>query len=331
MNLNKIPSLKSVEIRQILNDIFLIFGGVVVYTFGWTAFVLSQDITSGGLAGITTIIQTATSIPASEPYMYINMALMVLAFIFVSPKFAIRTLIGVGMLFLTIPVGQALFTPMDAHGIEVYNNLPTFLTNLLPHVGPLLAPDEPFVALVLGSILCGIGLGMVFSANGSTGGTDIIVAIINKYKNISLGRAMILVDACIVITGAVVSHYMGPQYSWAVAMGKLAFSVVEFVIVGLMLDFFMNRNKQSVQFMIFSKKNDEIADAVVKHLDNGCTILHAEGGFSHSQGKVLLLVTKKNATLSVYRLIREIDPDAFVSEAVVKSVYGKGFSTLMAK
>jgi uncharacterized membrane-anchored protein YitT (DUF2179 family) len=317
--------------HQLLNDILVIFCGVVFYTFGWTAFILSQDITSGGLAGITTVIQLATSIPASEPYMYINAALMVMAFVFVSRKFAIRTLIGVGMLFLTIPVGQALFTPMDQHGMEVYNNLPDFLTNTLPHIGPLLAQDEPFVALVLGAILCGIGLGLVFSANGSTGGTDVIVAIINKYRNVSMGRAMIMVDACIVVTGAVVSHYMGPKFTWTEALGKLAFSVVEFVIVGQMLDFIINRSKQSVQFMIFSSKNKEIAEAATRELGRGCTILHSEGGYTRTPGTVLLIVTKKNMTLPLYRLIKEIDASAFVSETPVRGVYGEGFDSLIAK
>ena len=196
---------------RFLKDILIIFAGVAIYTFGWTAFVLSQDITSGGLAGLTTIIQLATNIPASIPYNIINVGLLLLAIWILGWRFSMKTVIAVLMLAVTIPVGQALFTPMEGQGLEVYNNLPTWLTSTLPNFGPLLAPDEPFVALIVGASLCGAGLGLVFSANGSTGGTDIIVAIINKYSSLSLGRAMIFMDAIIVTTGAVVSHFFGPQ------------------------------------------------------------------------------------------------------------------------
>lgn len=316
------------EAKGFIRDVLVIFAGIVVYTFGWTAFVLSQDITSGGLAGLTTIIQLATNIPANVPYNIINVLLLVLAIIILGWRFSLKTAIGVGMLVFTVPVGQALFTPMDGQGLEVYNNLPHFLTDTLPHFGPLLAPDEPFVALVLGASLCGFGLGLVFSANGSTGGTDIVVAIINKYKNISLGTAMILLDACIVTTGAVVSHYWGPQYSWGVALGKLGFSIVEIVIVGQMLDYIMNSNKQSVQFLVFSTKYDQISEAITSRLGRGCTILHGEGGYSHQDCRVVIVIVRKNYRGALYQLIYSIDPNAFVSEATVHGVYGQGFDSL---
>ena len=318
--------------RQIWHDLFLMLCGVVSYIFGWTAFILSQDITSGGLGGLATIIQIATSIPATIPYNLINVGLLVLAFIFVGRKFAVKTFIGVAMLFFAVPIGQALFTPTDTpQGMEIYNNLPDIVTRIIPNVGPLLSADEPFVALVLGSILCGIGLGFVFSANGSTGGTDVVVAIINKYKNISLGKAMIMVDACIISTGALVSHYMGPKYGWDVALGKLAFSVVQIVVVGWMLDFFMNANKQSVQFMIFSLHSQEISDAITQRLHRGCTILHARGGYTGKEAEVVLVVARKNYTVPIYRIVKEIDPNAFVSEATVRGVYGQGFDVLSKK
>lgn len=129
-------------------ELLTIFLGVVAYTIGWTGFILSQNITSGGLAGITTIIQIATNIPATIPYYIINGFLMVLAIIFVGRKFTIRTLIGVGMLFVTLPIGQALFTdPIEQ--AAVYENIWPWLRNALPNFGPLLI-NEPFIALLLG-------------------------------------------------------------------------------------------------------------------------------------------------------------------------------------
>lgn len=309
---------------RVTRELFSIFAGVCSYTIGWTAFILSQNITSGGLAGVTTVIQIATNIPATIPYYLINGLLLVLAMIFLGWKFSIRTIIGVGMLFVTIPIGQALFTD-TVNQAEVYNAIWPWLREMVPNVGPLLATDEPFVALLLGSILCGLGLGFVFSVNGSTGGTDVIVAIINKYKNMSLGRAMIMVDGAIIISGCIASHYFGPKYPWTEAFGKLAFSVVEIVVCAQTMDFFLNSNKQSVQLFINSLKADEISQALIHRLRRGCTLLDAHGGFSGKPAKVVMVVARKNMLNPIMDIVREIDPKAFVSQGVVHGVYGEGF------
>ncbi|WP_242396749.1 YitT family protein [Porphyromonas gingivicanis] len=287
-------------------------------------FILSQEITSGGLAGITTIIQIATDIPATIPYNIINVGLLVLALVFLGWKFTVHTAIGVGMIFVTFPIGQALFTPADS---EVYAKIWPWLKELVPNVGPLLSAEEPFLALVLGSMLCGLGLGLVFSVNGSTGGTDVIVAIINKYKNISLGRAMIMVDAVIVVSGCLVSHY-AKGMPWGMALGKLAYSFVEIIIVAQTMDFFLNSNKQSIQFFINSLKYEQINDAIINKLNRGCTIIEAQGGYSKNPAKILMVVARKSMRKQLMEIVREIDPKAFVSEGIVHGVYGEGFDTM---
>lgn len=308
----------------VAKELLTMFLGVVCYTLGWTAFILSQEITSGGLAGITTIIQIATNIPATIPYNIINVALLVLALVFLGWKFTVNTAIGVGMIFVTFPIGQALFTPADS---EVYEKIWPFLRDIVPNVGPLLAGEEPFLALVMGSMLCGLGLGLVFSVNGSTGGTDVIVAIINKYKNISLGRAMIMVDTVIVVTGCVVSHY-SKGMEWSTALGKLAYSFVEIIVVAQTMDFFLNSNKQSIQFFINSLKYEEINDAIVHRLNLGCTIFEAQGGYSKNSAKVVVVVARKRMRKAIMDIVREIDPKAFMSEGIVHGVYGEGFDKI---
>lgn len=310
---------------RIARNLLMMFLGVLSYAFGWTAFILSQDVTSGGLAGITTIIQLATNIPAVVPYYIINIFLLVLAIVFLGWRFTLNTLIGVGMILAVLPFGQALFAdPVQQKA--VYENIAPFIRELVPNVGPLLTQDEPFVALLLGSILCGLGLGFVFSVNGSTGGTDVIVAIINKYKSISLGRAMIMVDTVIIVTGAIVSHVFA-GYEWSVALGKLAFSFVEIVVTAQVMDFYMNSNKQSIQFFINSVKYEEINEAVISRLNRGCTILEATGGYSKKPAHVLMVVARKNMRGPLMQIVREIDPNAFVSEGIVHGVYGEGFDS----
>ncbi len=307
---------------DVAKNLLTILLGVLCYTFGWTAFILSQEITTGGLAGISTIIQIATDIPANIPYNIINFSLLIPALLFLGWKFTLNTVTGVALLGIIFPVGQALFTPKSS---EVYKNLLPFLKEYIPNVGLLdITTKEPFVALVLGAVLCGLGLGLVFSVNGSTGGTDVIVAVLNKYKDMSLGRAMVVVDSLIVIIGCLVSHY-AKDISWPVALTKLAYSIVEVVVVSITLDFYLNSNKQSVQLFISSSKYEEINHILVKDFNKGCTILEARGGFTNQSMPVLMVVVRKRMRNQVMDIISNIDPKAFVSEGVVHGVYGEGF------
>lgn len=306
-----------------VHDFFFIILGVSLYVLGWTGFILSQEITTGGLAGVTTIIQIATQIPANIPYNIINVGLLVVSIIFLGWRYSVKTLIGVVLMGIAIPIGQALFGDANT---EVYHNLSSWLTNTIPNVGPLLQ-GERFMAVIIGGILCGSGLFLVFHVNGSTGGTDVIVSIFNKYTTLSLGRAMILIDATIVTASYFVNVYLmgkDPQ----VGAELLTFSIVEVVFCAMTLDYWTNSNKHSIQLFIFSKKYKEINEAIIQRLNRGCTLVHAEGGYSQEETRILMVVTRKAHLQSINRIIKEIDPDAFVSEGTVHGVYGRGFDNL---
>ncbi len=306
-----------------VHDFFFIILGVSLYVLGWTGFILSQEITTGGLAGVTTIIQIATQIPANIPYNIINVGLLVVSIIFLGWRYSVKTLIGVVLMGIAIPIGQALFGDANT---EVYHNLSSWLTNTIPNVGPLLQ-GERFMAVIIGGVLCGSGLFLVFHVNGSTGGTDVIVSIFNKYTTLSLGRAMILIDATIVTASYFVNVYLmgkDPQ----VGAELLTFSIVEVVFCAMTLDYWTNSNKHSIQLFIFSKKYKEINEAIIQRLNRGCTLVHAEGGYSQEETRILMVVTRKAHLQSINRIIKEIDPDAFVSEGTVHGVYGRGFDNL---
>lgn len=317
------PVSKRAQAWYFVHDFFFIILGVCLYVIGWTGFILSQEITTGGLAGITTIIQIATQIPANIPYNIINVGLLVISIIFLGWRYSVKTLIGVILMGIAIPIGQALFGDPDT---AVYHNLNSWLTDTIPNVGPLLK-GERFMAVIIGGILCGSGLFLVFHVNGSTGGTDVIVSIFNKYTTLSLGRAMILIDATIVTVSYFVNVYMvgkDPQ----LGMELLTFSIVEVVFCSMTLDYWTNSNKHSIQLFIFSKKYKEINDAIISRLHRGCTLVHAEGGYSQEETRILMVVTRKAHLQSINRIIKEIDPDAFVSEGTVHGVYGRGFDIL---
>ena len=158
--------------------------------------------------------------------------------------------------------------------------------------------------------MCGAGLGLVFSANGSTGGTDIIGAVINKYKNISIGRILLFCDFFIISSSFFLFH------------------IVEMVISNYVLDMVLNGNRQSVQFLIFSQKYDEIADRIIHDLGRGCTILDGEGGYSRKPVKVVVLLAKKSESVSIFRIVKRIDHQAFISQSIVRGVYGEGFDQI---
>lgn len=302
MTSNNAALSKAQTAKYLAHDLFFIALGIACYAFGWTGFILSQRITTGGLAGISTVISILTGQPAFISYNIINVLLLIVSLVFLGWKFSVKTVIGVLMIAPMVTLGESYFS-----------------------VHPMLA-DQPFMALLIGSLFCGLGLGLVFSVNGSTGGTDVVVAIINKYKNISLGRAMIMVDMCIILSSYFVNVYFAKQtISSDKAIDLLVYSAVEVLLVSLTMDWYVNSNRQSVQFWIFSPKYEEISEAITKKLGRGCTLLNAEGGFSHQQVKVLLVVVRKRNSVPVYRLVQEIDPKAFVSQAAVRGVYGQGF------
>ena len=184
--------------------------------------------------------------------------------------------------------------------------------------GEPLLHDQPFMSIIIGAFLCGSGLGLVFSANGSTGGTDIVGAIVNKYKNISIGRALLFCDFIIIGSSFFLFH----------DVEKIVFGFVEMFVSNYIIDVVLNGNRQSVQFLIFSQKYDEIAEHIINDLGRGCTILDGVGGYSRKPIKVVVLLAKKSESVSIFRLVKQIDHQAFISQSIVRGVYGEGFDQI---
>lgn len=278
-----------------LQDYVFILLGLLMYSFGWTGFILSNEIVTGGVTGICALIFFATGIPVSVSYIVINVVLLAIAFKILGGKFLVKTIFGVVALSLLLSLFQWIFTE------------------------PLLK-DQPFMSIVIGAMLCGAGLGFVFSGNGSTGGTDIIAAIVNKYKHVSIGRAMILCDFIII----------GSSYFLFHSIDKIVFALVEMLICNYMLDLVLNGNRQSVQFLIFSQKYPEIADRINHDMDRGCTILDGMGWYSKKPVKVIVLIAKKSESVTIFRIVKSIDKRAFISQSTVRGVYGEGFDEIKA-
>ena len=199
--------------------------------------------------------------------------------------------------------------------------LQTFVTDANGDSIQILGPGQEFLSLVIGSSFMGIGLALVFLHNGSTGGTDIVAACVNKFKAISLGRVLIAIDFCIIGSSYFIWH--DPR--------MLVLGLCTMVICNFMIDYVMNARRESVQFLIFSKEYEKIASAIGHETAHGVTILDGHGWYTGKEVKVLCVLAKKRESVSIFRVIKSIDPDAFVSQSSVIGVYGQGFDEMKVK
>jgi len=291
-------------------DYLAITFGLICYSIGWAAFMLPYQITTGGVTGIAAIIYYATGIEIQVSYFVINAIFLGFALKILGPKFSIKTIFAIFMLTFLLWLFQLL--------INNYVEVPDMTADGKPL---LLGPGQDFMACIIGAAMCGVGLGIVFNYNGSTGGTDIIAAIVNKYKDVTLGRMIMICDVFIISSCYFIFH------DWR----RVIFGFVTLFIIGVVLDWIINSARQSVQFFIFSKKYDEIADRIIKDADRGVTVLDGTGWYSKANVKVLVVLAKKRQSLDIFRLVKRIDPNAFISQSSVIGVYGEGFEKLKVK
>lgn len=279
-----------------IKDYLMIALGMVLYGIGWTVFLLPNDITTGGVPGIASIVYFATGLPVQYVYFGINAFLLLLSLKVLGWKFSVKTIYAVFVLTFFLSVIQKITAGLS------------------------LLQDQPFMACVLGASFCGSGIGIAFSANGSTGGTDIIAAIINKYRDITLGRVIMICDMIIITS----SYFVLKDWE------KVVYGFVTLYVSSFVLDQIVNSARQSVQFFIISKKYQEIGREI-NALHRGVTVIDATGLYTGQEQKIMFVLAKKRQSTTIFRIINDIDPSAFVSQSAVIGVYGEGFDHFKMK
>lgn len=282
-------------------DLLLISFGILLYVIGFTYFQLPYHITTGGTTGLGAVIFYATGFPVQYTYFIINVFLIIVALKVLGIKFMANTIYAV--LFMTFLIGFMQDMVKQPDG--------TF---------PMILGNQSFMSCVIGAVLEGLGLGVVFLNNGSTGGTDIIAAIVNKYRDVSLGQIIMFIDLLIVSSNYLVFHNIE----------LLLFGYCTVIIETATLDYSMTAVRQSMQFMIFSQKYDEIATQIAK-TGRGVTVLDGEGWYTKHPCKVLVVLCRRRESTRIFRIIRSIDPNAFVSQGKVAGVFGEGFDRIKGK
>lgn len=260
--MNLTGTLKANPVWREAKDYLLIALGMMMYGIGWTVFLLPNNLPSGAVPGIASIIYWATGFPVQYTYLAINGFLLLLALKILGLKFCIKTIWAVIVLTVFLAVIQKLVQGGLIH-------------------------DEPFMACVLGASFCGGGIGLAFSANGSTGGTDIIAAIVNKYRDISLGRVILMCDVIIISSSYLVLH------DWE----RVVYGYVVLFITSFVIDQVVNSARQSVQFFIISNKYEEIGHRINKDLHRGVTFIDGVGCYTNNGVKLMFVLAKNGSRI----------------------------------
>lgn len=287
-----------------IKDYVLIAIGMLIYTFGMAVFMLPYGLTMGGVAGVASIIYYATGLEMQITYFAINFIFLIVGIKVLGLRFCLKTIYAIVLVTFMLWAEQRVIEIPDA-------------MNTAQMVLPKLVGDQTFMAAVLGALMCGVGLAVIFMNNGSTGGTDIIAAIVNKYKPMSLGTVIMACDVVIISSCYFVFH------DWA----RVIFGFVILIIYSMTLDYVIRRNHQSVQFMIFTRNPDMIAESITR-AGHGATILLGEGWYTKSERRVVLCIVRKRQSKDIFRVIRHVDPYAMVSMTDTEGVYGERFDKM---
>ncbi|WP_290383736.1 YitT family protein [uncultured Duncaniella sp.] len=291
-------------------DYMSIIFGLSLYALGFTACILPHEVVIGGMAGVSTLVYFGTNglIPVAVSSYALNLVLLAIAYKIVGRTFVLRTIFGVTVVALAIGVCEGFFMGL----------------------GHPLIPDRT-VSLVLGAILCGVGVGTCFIHNGSSGGTDIVAACVSKVSNASIGRIMIYTDMLIVSMSIFLPFSGTVEERIEARIPTIVYGIMVTFIVSFITDQIINTNRQATQFFIFSPKWKEIADSILSDAHRGVTVLDGQGWYTKRDVKLLMVYCRKIESVTIFRIIKGIDEDAFVTQGAVNGVYGQGFDKVKIK
>ena len=286
--------------------------GLLLYTLGWIVFVIPNNMVGGGVTGLSAILLYAFNIPVGASFFVINLILLLVALKVLGKGFGMKTVYAIVIASVFYEILPAIIPDVFIQEIAISN-------------GKLLCA-------IFGGVCAGLGIGISFSQGGSTGGTDIVALMIVKYRNISAGRVILLLDIIIIAlslllppneildaNGAVVG-----VESWGQRFATILYGYILIGACSYSVDMFVSGTKQSSQIFIFSKKYAELADAITTGTGRGVTLIDGEGWYTHQKSKIVMVVVRKDDLSVLYRMVREIDKDAFLSVGNVSGVYGKG-------
>jgi uncharacterized membrane-anchored protein YitT (DUF2179 family) len=287
----------------LIKEYSFIIIGLLLYALGWSLFLIPNGLVGGGVTGISAIIYYATGFPLSYSYFIINALLLAVSLKVLGRSFGLKTVLAI--IVVTI-----------------------FLDRLPPLIPQDLIQDiaignGKLLSAIMGGVCAGSGIAITFTQGGSTGGTDIIALMVCKYRNVSPGKIILYLDIIIIASSLMIpgSTTIGERAA-VIIYGYILIAVTSYTV-----DLVLSGARQSIQLFIFSKHYDEIARRITE-TGRGVTVINAMGWFTKQEGKVLMVITRRTESNFIFRVVREVDKEAFLSVGNVMGVYGKGFEEI---
>ena len=298
-----------------VKEYVLITLGVTMYVMGWIIFLIPNNMIGGGVTGLGSIVQYATNgvVKIGYTYFVVNAGLLVAALFTLGRSFGAKSIYAILLTSVLLNVAQGIFPEQIIQTLALDNG--------------------KLMCTIMGGIMVGIGIGLSMSQGGSTGGTDIIALIVNKYRNVSPGRMILILDAVIILSSLLAPSYMadGTLMAWPDKITTVVYGFILITIVSTVLDLYLTGSRQSVQIFVLSPKYAEIADAITRDLHRGVTVFNGKGWYTKTDTEVVMVVTRKSDLNVFLKYINAIDPNAFISVSSVTGVYGQGFDKVKTR
>lgn len=287
--------------------------GVVAYALGWTIFLLPNNLIGGGVSGFSSIVYYATGLQMGVTYFVLNVILLLIGTKILGTGFGGKTIYAIFMTSIMLAIMPKLIPADFIHEFSLSNG--------------------KLICTILGGVIAGCGIGLSMSAGGSTGGTDIIALVWCKFHPASPGRVILIIDVGIILSSLMFPSYTesGELLPFAEKLAVVVYGLIQVTVSGYAVDLYLSGSKQSVQAFIFTKKVEEMADAIAFDMKRGVTVLPAKGWYSKEERQVIMVVTRKDDLNVLLRFVKAIDPDAFLSVSSVMGVYGQGFDTIKVR
>jgi uncharacterized membrane-anchored protein YitT (DUF2179 family) len=297
----------------LLKEYALITLGVVSYALGWTIFLLPNNLIGGGVSGFASIVYYATGIQMGATYLVLNILLILIGTKILGTGFGGKTIYAIFMTAIMLGLMPKLIPADFIHEFALSNG--------------------KLICTFLGGIIAGVGIGLSISQEGSTGGTDIVALIWCRFHAASPGRVILIIDVGIILSSLLFPSYTdnGELLPFAEKLAVVVYGLIQVTVSGYAIDLYLSGSKQSVQAFIFTKKIEQMADAIAFDMKRGVTVIQAKGWYSKEDRQVLMVVTRKTDLNLLLRYVKTIDPDAFLSVSSVMGVYGQGFDTIKLK
>lgn len=302
-------------ILTVLKEYLLMTVGLMSYVLGWLIFLVPNNLIGGGVTGFASIVQYATHgvVKIGLTYFVINAVLLISAVVILGKSFGFKTIYAVAAVSLGLSALPAVIPDTISNTLAIENG--------------------KLMSTLMGAILSGVGIGMSMSQGGSTGGTDIVALIINKYRNISPGKIILSIDVCIILSSLLMPSFTpaGDRLPFAEKIVNVVYGLILVTVNGMVLDLYLSGSRQSMQVFICSHSYPEIADMVTRDLHRGVTVLDGKGWFTQNEAHVLMIVIRKTDLPLLLRQVKAIDQEAFISVSSATAVYGKGFDQIKGK